>query len=340
LVRCILRGIVFVGTFLMYRFLGIVCSASALCLAACGGGGTTTQPPTTPPPVFTGPPGDFTKTVGVAGVTRTYLLHVPSGYRSTTAAPVVLVLHGGNGSATTVGGITAAVGGSSAFADRNNFIAVYPDSMGGNWDDGRETITARTNDVGFVTALLDALAIEYNIDTKRVYASGISNGGMMTQRLACELPNRIAAIATVAANVPTALAAICNPGRPMPVALFLGTGDPLMPYAGGNVVSGVGGAVLSGPASAAFWVAKNQISATPRTSALADTSTTDGTTTDLMAYGATTEAGEVAFYRVNGGGHTWPGGTQYLSALLVGRVSADFSANDAMWAFFSRHPRP
>jgi polyhydroxybutyrate depolymerase len=317
--------------------------ASALllsCLTACGGGSSGTEPPTTPPPTFSGTPGDFTKTVSVAGVTRTYLLHVPSSYRSSVASAAVLVLHGGNGSATTVGGITAAAGGSSAFADRNNFIAVYPDSVGGNWDDGRETITAHTNDVAFVAALLDALAIEYNIDAKRVYASGISNGGMMTQRLACELPNRIAAIATVAANMPTALSATCNPGRPMPVALFLGTGDPLMPYAGGTVVSGVGGTVLSGPASAAYWVGKNRVSTTPLTSALPDTSTTDGTTTDLLAYDANTGAGEVAFYRVNGGGHTWPGGTQYLSALLVGRVSADFSANDAMWAFFSRHAKP
>ncbi|KNZ31745.1 MAG: hypothetical protein AD742_17130 [Methylibium sp. NZG] len=287
--------------------------------------------------MYPGTVGDFTKTVSVAGVTRTYLLHVPAGYRADAAAPVVLLLHGGGGSAAGVG---AATGGFSALADKYNFIAVYPDSVAGNWDDGRETITARTNDVAFVAALLDALAVEYHVDAKRVFATGISNGGMMSHRLACDLSSRIAAIASVAANLPASLASTCSPGRPMPVAMFAGTADPIIPYAGGTLTVGQGGTVLSVADSALFWARKNQVSLTPRTAALPNADTTDDTTTDLIEYGGAASAGEVALYRVNGGGHTWPGGAQSLPVLLVGKVARDFSANEAIWAFFSRHARP
>ena len=308
--------------------------STALALAGCGGGSSSNASSAS---AFAGVTGDFTKTVSVSGVTRTYLLHVPASYSGKAAAAVVLLLHGGNGSAATVSGVT---GGFSDLADRSGFIAVYPDAVGGNWDDGRETITVHTNDVSFVAALLDALAVDYNVDTKRIYASGISNGGMMTHRLACDLSSRIAAVATVAANIPSAITALCSPAHAMPVVMFSGTADPLMPYTGGTVVSGVGGAVLSAPDTAAFWVQKNQVSTTPQTGTLADTDPTDGTTTDLFDYGGAASVGEVVLFRINNGGHTWPGGTQYLPALVVGKVSKDFSANDVMWAFFARHVLP
>jgi polyhydroxybutyrate depolymerase len=261
----------------------------------------------------------------VAGVTRTYLLHVPVAYANASASQVVMLFHGGGGSAATVSGPT---GGFSALADRSGFIAVYPDSVAGYWDDGRETLTARTNDVAFTAALLDALAIEYKVDARRVYASGISNGGMMVQRLACELSNRIAAVASVAANMPSAVATTCSPARAMPVVMFSGTADPLMPYNGGSVVSPSAGLVLSAPATASWWAAKNQAAATPQVAAWPDVAPGDGTTTDVLTCAST--AGEVALYRVNGGGHTWPGGTQYLPVSWVGTASKAFSANDAM----------
>jgi polyhydroxybutyrate depolymerase len=310
--------------------------------SACGGGSSTSDTSAPPVATYSGTPGDFSKTVSVAGVTRNYLLHVPASYRSMAAMPVVLLLHGGQGSATTVPRITSADGFSGA-ADRHAFIAVYPDSLAGNWDDGRDTIPTRTNDVAFVAALLDAVAIEYNVDAKRVYASGISNGGMMSIRLACELSSRIAAIASVAAQMPQALVSGCKPSRPVPVVMFSGTADPLMPYGGGTVNSGgvgFGGTVLSAAATVNFWLTNNTNLAQAQSSALPDADGQDGTTTDVLAYGTAEAPGEVLLYRVNEGGHTWPGGTQYRPTSLIGRVSGDFSANDAMWAFFSRHRLP
>jgi polyhydroxybutyrate depolymerase len=315
--------------------LTLACAA----MTACGGGGGGSGDTTTPIGVLpSGKPGDFTKTVTVAGVTRTYLLHVPASYSSAQASPAVLLFHGGQGSATTIGAITSSSGGGfSALADQKNFIAIYPDSVSGTWDDGRATITNHTNDVAFTAAALDAVALEYKIDSKRVFAAGISNGGMMTLRLACELSSRLAAVATVAANMPSDIQAGCNPAQATPVAMFSGDADPLMPYDGGTVAGVVGGSVMSATATAAFWATKNAATLSA-TTALANTDTNDGTTTDLLSY-TSAGGGEVAFYRINGGGHTWPGGTQYASALLIGKVAKDFSANEAMWAFFARHAR-
>lgn len=276
--------------------------------------------------------GDFRKTVVVAGVTRSWLLHVPASYSGTRPVPVVLLLHGGGGRAA---GIERSTGGFSALADRHGFIAVYPDSRRGHWDDGRETVTDATDDVAFIDELLDALAAEYRVDARRVYAAGISNGGMMSMRLACELSGRFAAIATVGANMPAALAATCRPSRAVPLVMFSGTADPLMPYGGGRVAGPVGGVVLSAPETAAFWARRNAGAATSQTRTLVDADPGDGTTTELLEF-----TGDVALYRVHDGGHTWPGGTQYLPVRFVGKVSKDFSANEMIHAFFDRHVLP
>jgi polyhydroxybutyrate depolymerase len=317
--------------------LALACAA----ITACGGGGTNSDSAVITTPVDvqpSGKPGDFTKTVTVAGVTRTYLLHVPASYSSAQASPVVMLFHGGQGSAATVGATTSNSGGSfSTFADQKNFIAIYPDSVNGNWDDGRATITNNTNDVAFTAAALDAVALEYKIDSKRVFAAGISNGGMMTLRLACELSSRLAAVATVAANMPSDIQAGCNPAQATPLAMFSGDADPLMPYGGGTVAGTLGGSVMSATATAAFWATKNAATLSS-TTALPNTDIADGTTTDLFSY-TSAGGGEVAFYRINGGGHTWPGGTPNASALIVGKVAKDFSANEEIWAFFARHGR-
>jgi polyhydroxybutyrate depolymerase len=324
------------------KHLTIALLLSCLALSACGGGGkdtaTSAVAATPVDNLLPGKPGDFTKTVSVAGVTRTFLLHVPASYKNTESSAAVLLFHGGQGSATTIGGITSSSsGGFSAFADQKNFIAIYPDSVSGTWDDGRATITNSSNDVAFTAALLDEVAVEYNLDSKRVFATGISNGGMMVFRLACQLSSRLSAIAAVAANMPSDLQSGCNPAQALPVVMFSGDADPLMPYPGGSVAGVFGGSVMSASATAAFWANKNFASLSA-TTALPNTDTSDSTTTDLFSY-TNPAGGEVAFYRINAGGHTWPGGTQYAAKALIGNVARDFSANEAIWAFFMRHLR-
>jgi polyhydroxybutyrate depolymerase len=306
----------------------IAVMASTL-LTACGGGANTST-------TFTGASGDFDKTITVGSSARRYLIHVPVSYKSNTPMPMVLLFHGGRGSATTIANITGK-DAFSVFADRSGFIAVYPDSVSGTWDDGRDTVVEQTNDVAFVDSLIDDIAKSYNVDTKRFYATGISNGGMMTQRLACDLTRRFAAVASVAANMPVALSTKCSPTRAIPVALISGDVDPLMPYAGGAISGGLSGNVLSVADTVKFWLQKNGTSTAAKNSSLPDLDPADGTTTALSEYGLSGANNEVLLYSVRGGGHTWPSGTQYFSEALIGKVSKDFSANDAIWNFFIKH---
>jgi polyhydroxybutyrate depolymerase len=312
-------------------------------ISACGGGTSNvinaTAANTNTAIVFTGTSGDFDKTITVGTATRRYLLHVPASYRSSSPMPAVLLFHGGQGSATTIGNITGK-DTFSVFADRAGFIAIYPNSVNGTWDDGRDTVPVATNDVAFVDALLDEVAKEYNVDTKRVYATGISNGGMMTHRLACDLTRRFAAVATVAANMPVSLSSKCSPTRAMPIAMLSGDTDPLMPYAGGSIPSGISGNVLSVADTVKFWSNKNGVVAAAKTTVLTDADTTDGTTTTLLEYGAAGSSNDIALYSIKGGGHTWPSGTQYLTELVIGKVARDFSGNDAIWNFFVKRSLP
>jgi polyhydroxybutyrate depolymerase len=315
---------------LVKLFVGKLSALAALTImSACGGAANTSS-------ALTGSSGDFDKTITVGSAARRYLLHVPASYKSATAMPMVLLFHGGRGSATTIANITGK-DTFSVFADRSGFIAVYPDSVSGTWDDGRDTVVEQTNDVAFVDALIDDIAKSYNVDAKRVYATGISNGGIMTQRLACDLTRRFAAVASVAANMPVALSSKCTPSRAMPIALISGDADPLMPYAGGAISGGLSGNVLSVSDTIKFWLQKNGTGITARTSSLPDVDPADGTTTALSEYGLTGANNEVLLYSIRGGGHTWPSGTQYFSELLIGKVSKDFSANDAIWSFFLKH---
>jgi polyhydroxybutyrate depolymerase len=313
-----------------------------LLVACCGGGSSasnTNNPGTGTPIVYLGTPGDFDKSLTVASASRRYLMHVPTTYRSSTPMPVVLLFHGGQGSATTIANITGK-DNFSVFADRAGFIAIYPNSVSGTWDDGRDTVPVATNDVAFVDALLDEVAKDYNIDTKRVYATGISNGGMMTHRLACDLTKRFAAVATVAANMPVSLSAKCSPTRAIPIAMISGDADPLMPFAGGSITGGISGNVLSVPDTVKFWLNKNSLVTTAKTSLLADADTADGTTTTLLEYGMAGSNNDIALYSIKNGGHTWPSGTQYFTEFVIGKVARDFSGNDAIWNFFTKYSLP
>ncbi len=181
-------------------------------------------------------PGSHTRTVHVDGRERSYLVHVPPKYDSKRPTPVVLALHG----AWTNGPITALYSGLNRTADEQNFIAVYPNGTGLRdtalfWNSGHLDKPVfgiqLVDDVKFIGALLDDLGTVTNIDPKRVFATGISNGGMMCYRLAAEMSDRIAAIAPISG---TLCLDDCHPKRPVSVLHFHGTQDKLVPYDGGR----------------------------------------------------------------------------------------------------------
>ncbi len=277
-----------------------------------------------------------TGTLEQGGRTRTFQYHLPP--RVKPQAPLVVSLHGRLGQ----GRSQAKLTGFDAVADASGFIVVYPDGVDRSWADGRGTTPADrqgVDDVGFLTALVDHFIEQFGADRRRVYATGMSNGAMMSYRLACERADRFAAIGPVAGLMAQNLSASCSPSRPVPVISFVGTEDPLMPFQGGPV-SGDRGPVLSETEARARWATFNGCEGSPTVTQEPDRAPGDGTRIRREALGPCRAGSEVVFYVVEGGGHTWPGGAQYLPRGIIGRTSQELDASRTLWEFFQRFQLP
>lgn len=284
------------------------------------------------------------------GLTREYILHLPKSYDRKQIWPLVFVLHGGTGSAQRT--LVQDSGAFITLSEREGFIAVFPngivDSPGGDkhhWNDGRKDLKWRAHredvdDPGFFSAMIDYLIENFNADPDRIYVTGASNGGMMSYRLGCELSDKIAAIASLIANLSPELSS-CGPGKPISVMIMNGTEDPLMPYEGGEVAFGRVrlGKVLSAAETVRFWVRRNGLSSPPVNTLEPDRDPDDNTRVRVKRYGPDKNGIEVVFYTIEGGGHTWPGGVQYLPERFIGRTSRDIDAVEVVWDFFKRHTR-
>jgi polyhydroxybutyrate depolymerase len=234
--------------------------------------------------------------------------------------------------------------GLNALADREGFIVVYPQGLGKHWNDGR-TVNARAtsdvDDVSFLVALAGELGGEYNVDPNRVYACGISNGAMMSFRLGADRPDVFAAVAGVVGAVTEDLAADHPLRAPIPCLFMNGTDDPLVPYEGGDITlfGFKRGAVTSTPASVEWWLRGNGAAgATPTVTTYPDESPDDGCLAVREEYAGPGGA-DVVLVRVEGGGHTWPGGWQYLSERIVGKTCRDIDGSAVIWAFFAARPK-
>jgi polyhydroxybutyrate depolymerase len=261
-----------------------------------------------------------------SGLKREYLLHVPRSYDPSKPAALIISMHG-------AGGWPAQQKEMSRWnelADREGFLVVYPaGAIGGGpriWRVQRGPGVAR--DVRFIADLIDELRGRYNIDPNRVYANGLSNGGGMSFVLSCMLSDRIAAVGIVAA-AQTLPWRWCTDDRAVPMIAFHGTADPVTPYHGGRtwVASNMFPDV---PTWVANWARRNQCSADPADSAVAE---------DVIRREYTSCAGDasVVLYTLRGGGHTWPGG-EPLPEWFVGPTSRSIDASREMWAFFRAHP--
>ena len=283
-------------------------------------------------------PGDHTLSLAVGDLQRSAIVHVPPRYVRAVPMPVVLAFHGGGANADTM----VRFSGLNEKADEAGFIAVYPNGTGRlsrmlTFNGGNCCGQAAANgldDVEFTRRLLDDVANACTIDPKRVFATGMSNGGIMAYRLASELSDRIAAIAPVGGPMGTKG---CRPGRPVSVIHFHGTEDVFAPFQGGRGRGLSGTSFFSVDHSIAAWVEADGCNPTPVTIRLPDT-TDDGTTVTRTTYGQGKDGAEVVLIAIEGGGHTWPGREPRLASL--GKSTRDISANDLMWAFFQRHPLP
>jgi len=277
---------------------------------------------------------DHIRTLTIDGRERSYLIHLPARFDPHTPAPVVLLFHGAGASASLMVPFT----GIKKMADEAGFIAVYPNSSGMgpflafNAGDFVGKLAGSADDVKFIDRLLDDVRTVVNVDAKRVFAAGMSNGGSMCYRLAAELSDKIAAIAAVAGTMAIKEA---RPRRPVSVLHFHGSADRVVPFSGHRYKAGRLLNYRSVEETTRIWCEINGCPPTPR---ITEFPSSDGARTLVrqMVYGPGREDSEVVLVVIEGGGHTWPG--QKPPIPLIGKSTLDISANDLMWDFFQRHP--
>jgi polyhydroxybutyrate depolymerase len=271
------------------------------------------------------------------GFEREYILSAPASRRP---RPTVLVLHGSLLNAqVTVQGM-----GFEPLVDRESLLAVYPNAVSGQWNDGRPAAAAwtggRVDDVAFIRRLIGRLVSTGVSDPKRIYVAGYSNGGMMALRLMCEAPELIAAGAGIGTSFPVELAQSCKAPGPTPMLLMNGTADPLVPYGGGQLAFG-GGRVLSTKATLRLLRKINGCTDDAKVNRLPDVDRNDGSNVIIASWTNCSSAAPVVLYRIEGGGHRIPSrgeGVPFVDPLL-GRLNHDFDAAEAMWSFFKDRTR-
>jgi polyhydroxybutyrate depolymerase len=263
------------------------------------------------------------------GLSRSYLIYVPRSYNPSRPTPLILVFHGGLGNAARMPPLT----GMNELAEEKGFIVVYPNGIGRDPDGDRLTWNAggccgaaqrrNVDDVGFTRTIIEQVSRQFRIDAQRVYATGISNGAMMAYRLACDLSDRISAIAPVAG---ASMAERCNPQRPIPVIHFHGLADQNAPFRGGMGARSVAGVPhRSVPDTINGLRQSNECQKPGRYSRIGDAQFEEF---------SCRRGGAIVLVTIEGGGHTWPGGQRNDSRGRNEYSSRSISASREMWRFF------
>lgn len=294
-------------------------------------------------------PGDHTITLVVDGLTRSYIVHVPSIYDSITPFPVVIMLHGGGGTAKA----TIWETGWTKKADKSGFLAVFPNAMSRDpsmnsnfarnpqlWNDGSNrfyTDQKVVDDSRFISALLDDLSSRFNVDKRRIFVTGFSNGASMSFLVGARLSDRIAAIAPVAGAC-WLDSVVLN--RPIPMLYITGNADPLNLVAGGvpKLANGASDKVRGKPKPPVQESILKWVKALDCPIKQAKVSDVNHVHTETYSPGR--HDTEVVYITVDELGHTWAGGRSLLPERWVGKTSDRINATDVIWNFFQKHPIP
>lgn len=266
-------------------------------------------------PLAVSGPGRYEVELVSGGLVRRFLLVVPGS--APDPAPLVLVFHGFTRSPEEI----EATSGMSALAEEHGFIVAYPAGTGfpRRW---LSSPLLGDQDVAFARDLVALVSGAVGIDSKRVYAAGMSNGGGMAARLACDAADLVAAVGPVAAAYPSG--GSCEPSRPVPVAAIHGTADPIVPYGGrGEALPAVEGVL-------AFWVGENRC----ELERVADEAA-EGVT--RLAWTGCADGADVVLFRIDGGRHGWPGSGD---TTVWGKTTDAVDASALLWEFFAAHPMP
>jgi polyhydroxybutyrate depolymerase len=302
--------------------------AVALLLVTCLGRGIE------PPATVVETPGTRQYRVESGELMRTFLLHIPPSrprrFGLATSYPLVIVLHGSGASGATMPGMT----GMNAISDSAHFLVAYPDAttgalgLGADWNAGECCGAAHggnVDDVGFLRALVRALAREMPVDRRRIYVAGFSDGARMAYHAACELDAQVAAVAVVAGSI---VDAQCAPGRPVPLIAFHGTADDEVPYADSSFATAAGqppSGTAALPPSIRFWATIDHC-ASARSTAF---------TAHVRVTRFSGCAADVVLYTIQGGEHEWP-----RASLDDDDPAHEVNASRLAWRFFIRHPLP
>ena len=301
----------------------------------------------------------ISETILYQGRTRTWLRYVPASVAAQEAngsaggsvplVPLVIGLHGGGETPEQF----AEIGRLNQLAEEQGFVVAYPRAVRFYWNDGREDPTVIStdrdiDDAGFISTVIVRAMLSNHIDPTRVYLIGHSNGAMMALRFACERADEVAAVGAILGSIPEKIAPKCVPSRTLPLLLIAGTEDPLLPWDGGDVVirDVPRGRVISVPDTIALWRENNGCGDVPAVSELPDTDPGDGTTISLEASLDCDEQHEVRLYRVNGGGHRWPGAPElgelrdFAADTWFGKPNNDIDAARVAWEFLEKYDSP
>jgi polyhydroxybutyrate depolymerase len=265
-----------------------------------------------------------TENINIGGVIRNYRLYIPNAYEnSTTSVPLLINIHGKTSSSSDHESYT----NFKNLANTENFILVHPNStiMQGVSQWNINNAENSSQDVTFISELIDYMIANYNINANRVYVVGFSNGGLMTSRLACEISDKIAAIGTVEGGMNYNIYNECSPQHPMPYMNIHGTNDGPVPYFGNGTMVPVDDVVN-------FWKNFNNINGNTAKSNIPNINLADGCTANRNIYNDVSNKYRVTHIKIDGGGHSWAG-----SNTIIDITNQDFSASEALWRFVRRY---
>ncbi len=269
------------------------------------------------------------------GLQREYVLHVPEGLEG--PAPLVLVLHGRGGSGPQMAQLT----GFAAVADRYGFVVAFPSGVDGQWNyvAGVPGYELEVDDQGFLEELVGAISAQHPVDAARVYVTGFSNGGFMTQLLACRATDVFAAFASVGAAGYGGQPGVCGEPSPTSILFMHGTHDAAVPWNGlvQQTPQGPVTILASVDQTVAFWVERLGCSAQVDSHDIPVLGDSPGTEARLLSLRGCPPGVELVLVAVLGGGHNWPGHPDGLPPQVAGLVNTDFDASELIWSFFERH---
>ncbi|MFN8283654.1 MAG: T9SS type A sorting domain-containing protein [Chitinophagales bacterium] len=268
-------------------------------------------------------------TINWQNKTRKYIVYLPRNYATSENLPLVINMHGFLTTAQFEMDYTQF----NKTADTARCIVIYPEGVDLRWNSGTFFfVTSTVDDVGFLGDLMDRAAVLYNADMKKVYCTGYSAGGFMSYKMACDATNRVAAIAPNVASMVFDNLSSCVPARPIHIAAFNGTADPITAYVG------FPGNFPSIDSVKHFWQIKNGCAAAATIDTLPDLRN-DGTRVVRYTYNNCAQAAEQVYYKVINGGHVWPGANDIFLGLL-GKTTQDISMNTIAWNFFKTKEVP